>query len=54
MELIDWLDAISDFLELRHMNSQEHRRQMILRLLLIPAAAIIAIIVAIINFLERA
>ena len=53
MDLLDWLNTISDLLELRHMNTQEHRHQMVLRLLMIPAAIIVSLIAFIIYFFER-
>ena len=53
MDLLDWLNTISDLLELRHMNTQEHRHQMVLRLLMIPAAIIVSLIAFIIYYFER-
>ena len=53
MDLLDWLNTISDLLELRLMNTQEHRHQMVLRLLMIPAAIIVSLIAFIIYFFER-
>ena len=50
---MDWLNVFSDILELKDMNSQEHRHQMILRLLLIPAAVIVSLIVFLIYLFER-
>ena len=50
---MDWLNAISDILELRDMNTQENRHQMILRLLLIPAVVIFSLIAFVICFLNQ-
>ena len=53
MDLMDWLNVVLDFLELGHMNSQEHRHRMVLRLVLIPAVIIVSLMAFVICFLER-
>ena len=50
MDLMDWLNVVLDFLELRHMNTQEHRHRMVLRLVLIPAVIIVSLIAFVICF----
>ena len=53
MDWMDWLNAISDIWELRDMNTQENRHQMILRLLVIPAVVNVSLIGFVIWFLNQ-
>ena len=51
--LIDIINVISDILDLRHMNMQEHRHQILLRLLVILTFVIAGMGVFVAWLLER-
>ena len=51
--LFDIINILSDILDLRHMNMQEHRHQILLRLLVILAFVIVGLGVLAAWLLER-